>query len=216
MAIFWRIKSRNSTILSSTHENFPRISSELAADDPRPEGQTMRPCNSFTLAALFLAFTPLAFTQTAPSGPYTESCHNIAMKGNTLRAQCQSVDGKWNSVELRNAKSCAQGLTNINGVLSCQTGIIPPGSYIGTCTDFNLHGSTLLASCRNDKGTDVATELRKANLCTGDIANKNGSLKCVALEKSAEKKDEKKDDKKGDKKHRLWPFKRGDKAEKSS
>ena len=50
----------------------------------------------------------------------------------------------------------------------------------------------------------------------GDIANKNGSLKCVALEKSAEKKDKKKDDKKEDKKHRLWPFKRGDKAEKSS
>jgi hypothetical protein len=36
------------------------------------------------------------------------------------------------------------------------------------------------------------------------------------LEKSAEKKEEKKDDKKEDKKRRLWPFKRGEKAEKSS
>src|SRR5258707_1114605 len=110
MAIFWKIKSRNSTILSPTHENFPRISSELAADDPRPEGQTMRLFNSFTLTALLLAFSPLAFTQTAPSGPYTDSCQNIEMKGNTLRAKCQSADGKWSPVELRNARSCAQGV----------------------------------------------------------------------------------------------------------
>jgi hypothetical protein len=172
----------------------------------------------FALSALIvtLAFTPLAFTQTAPSGPYTDSCQNIEMKGNTLHAKCQSADGKWNAVELRNARSCADGVINLNGVLSCQAGIIPPGSYLSTCTDFNLHGTTLMASCRSEKGTDVAAELRNANQCTGDIANKNGSLKCVALEKSAEKKEEKKDDKKEDKKRRLWPFKRGEKAEKSS
>jgi len=41
-------------------------------------------------------------------------------------------------------------------------------------------------------------------------------LKCVALEKSAEKKDDRKDDKKDDKKHRVWPFKRGDKADSAS
>jgi len=177
---------------------------------------------NFALSALIVtfAFTPSAFTQTAPSGPYIDSCQNIEMKGNTLRAKCQSADGKWNAVELRNARSCADGVINLNGVLSCQSGIIPPGSYLSTCTDFNLHGTTLMASCRNEKGTDVATELRNANQCTGDIANKNGSLKCVALEKSAEKKEDKKedkkDDKKEDKKRRLWPFKRGDKAEKSS
>jgi hypothetical protein len=176
----------------------------------------MRLFRSIAFSALALAFLQSAFAQTAPSGPYTDSCQNIEMKGSTLHAKCQSADGKWNAAELRNAKSCADGVVNLNGVLSCQTGIIPPGSYLSTCTDFNLHGTTLMASCRNEKGTDVASELRNANLCTGDIANKNGALKCVALEKSAEKKDEKKDDKKEDKKRRLWPFKRGDKADKSS
>lgn len=176
----------------------------------------MRLFNSFALSAIVVAFTPLAFAQTAPSGPYTESCQNIEMKGNTLRAKCQSADGKWGAAELRNARSCANGVVNLNGVLSCQAGIIPPGSYLSTCTDFNFRGSTLLASCRNEKGTDVSAELRNANQCTGDIANKDGSLKCVALEKSAEKKEDKKEDKKDDKKRRLWPFKHGDKAEKSS
>jgi hypothetical protein len=176
----------------------------------------MRLIKSFALSALAFAFLQSASAQTTPSGPYSDSCQNIEMKGSTLHAKCQAADGKWNAAELRNAKSCANGVVNLNGVLSCQTGIIPPGSYLSTCTDFNLHGSTLLASCRNEKGTDVAAELRNANLCTGDIANRNGSLKCVALEKSAEKKDEKKDDKKEDKKHRLWPFKRRDKVEKSS
>jgi len=176
---------------------------------------------NIALSALIVtfAFAPMAIAQSAPSGPYTESCQNIEMNGSTLHAKCQSADGKWAAAELRNAKSCANGVINLNGVLSCQSGIIPPGSYLATCTDFNFHGSTLLATCRNEKGTDVAAELRNATQCTGDIANKNGSLKCVALEKSAEKKEEKKDDKddkKDEKKHRLWPFKRGDKAEKSS
>ena len=176
----------------------------------------MRFFKSFALFALTFAFLQSASAQTVPSGPYTDSCQNIEMKGSTLRAKCQAADGKWNLAELRNAKSCADGVINMNGVLSCQTGIIPPGSYLSTCTDFNLHGTTLLASCRNEKGSDVTAELRNANQCTGDIANKNGSLKCVALEKSAEQKDEKKDDKKEDKKRGLWPFKHGDKADKSS
>jgi hypothetical protein len=176
----------------------------------------MRFLKSFALTALAMAFLPSAFAQTAPSGPYTESCQNIEMKGSTLKAKCQAADGKWNAAELRNARNCSYGVINMNGVLSCQTGVIPPGSYLGTCTDFNQHGTTLSATCRNDKGTDVAAELRNSNQCTGDIANRNGALKCVPLEKSAEKKDDKKDDKKEDKKHRLWPFKRGDKAEKSS
>ena len=177
----------------------------------------MRLFRSIALSALALAFLQSAFAQTAPSGPYTDSCQNIEMKGNTLHAKCQSADGKWNAVELRNARNCADGVIDLNGVLSCQSGIIPPGSYLSTCTDFNLHGATLMASCRNEKGTDIAAEkLRNANLCTGDIANKNGSLKCVSLKNRQRRKTKRRTTKKKTRSAAYGRLSVAIKAEKSS
>ena len=57
------------------------------------------------------------------------------MKGNTLRGKTPVSAGQKveSLVKLRNAKSGrVRGAINLNGVLSCQTGIIPPGSYLGT------------------------------------------------------------------------------------
>jgi hypothetical protein len=119
-----------------------------------------------------------------PRGSYTESCHDITMKGNTLHAICKSVDGREAPATLRDANRCVQGVANINGVLNCEVSdVLPPGSYISTCKDVRMQGSTLMASCDNGKGRSVAAELRYAHKCTGDILNENGKLKCTPIRK---------------------------------
>lgn len=157
-----------------------------------------------TLGLLFCSSYVAA--QTAPTGPYTASCQDIRMKGTTLHANCQTAEGKMTPATLPNAARCSDGVINLNGVLSCQSGTIPPGSYLSTCSDPRVQGTTLRANCKDDKGKDAGTELRNANQCVGDIVNKNGALRCVAAPGNpaaeAENKGAKKDEKK---KHRLWP-----------
>lgn len=157
--------------------------------------------------ALVAAATVASYAQTAPPpGPYRESCQNIEMKGATLRAQCRTAEGKWEKAELRKADRCSEGVVNINGILSCQAGTIPPGSYLTSCTDIRLTGTTLHAACANGKGRNVEADLHDANQCRGDIVNKDGDLRCVSSapstgqggkdDKSQEKKEEKKKKKK--------------------
>jgi hypothetical protein len=115
-----------------------------------------------------------------PSGSYTESCKDIRMKGTTLHAVCKSLDGREMPTSLRDANRCSQGVVNINGILNCQVSdVLPPGSYISTCKDVRLHGTTLYASCNNGKDHWLNAELRDANKCAGDIANQNGTLRCA-------------------------------------
>jgi hypothetical protein len=115
-----------------------------------------------------------------PSGSYTESCKDIKMKGTTLHAICKSIDGREMPTSLRDANRCSQGVVNINGILNCQVSdVLPPGSYISTCKDVRLHGTTLYASCNNGKDRWLNAELRDANKCNGDIANQNGTLRCA-------------------------------------
>lgn len=117
-----------------------------------------------------------------PPGSYTDSCRNIQMKGTTLHAVCKSLDGRELPTTLKNANSCAEGVSNINGILNCEvSGILPPGSYIATCKDVRLQGTTLLASCNDGKDHWVNASLRDVNRCKGDIANQNGALRCTAI-----------------------------------
>jgi hypothetical protein len=170
--------------------------------------------SAFAAVSLLVCGTCLP-AQTTPNGPYTATCQDIRMKGTTLHANCQTAEGKMTPATLPNAARCSDGVINLNGVLSCQSGTIPPGSYLSTCIDPRVQGTTLRANCKDDKGKDVSTELRNANQCVGDIANTSGALRCVASPANpaneAENKEAKKDEKK---KHRLWPLKRGDKGEK--
>jgi CVNH domain len=119
-----------------------------------------------------------------PRGSYTESCRDIKMKGHTLHAICKSADGRETPATLRDANRCAQGVANVNGVLNCEVSdVLPPGSYISTCKDVRMQGTTLMASCDNGKSGSVAAELRDAHKCTGDILNDNGKLKCTPIKK---------------------------------
>ena len=103
--------------------------------------------------------------------------------------------GNGTPLNFATPESCADGVMNLNGVLSCQSGIIPPGSYLSTCTDFNLHGTTLKPVAATKKEQTPPLSCAMPTSAPADIANKNGSFSAW-LEKSAEKKDDKKDDKK--------------------
>ncbi|HEX2330086.1 MAG TPA: CVNH domain-containing protein [Candidatus Angelobacter sp.] len=141
------------------------------------------------LAALFLMASACqtGTAQTAvPRGSYTQTCKNIDVKGNILRANCQSSDGKWVHTELKNADRCSEGVVNLDGLLTCQTETIPPGSYLTSCQDIRVLGNNLAASCKNSKGKMVKTELYNAGQCSGDITNLNGSLRCVKADKKTE------------------------------
>jgi hypothetical protein len=115
-----------------------------------------------------------------PSGPYVESCRNIRMKGATLYALCKSLDGREAPTFLRDANSCSQGVINLNGILNCQViDVLPPGSYISTCKDVRMKGTTLYASCNDGKDRWINAELHEAHKCSGDITNQNGALRCT-------------------------------------
>jgi hypothetical protein len=117
-----------------------------------------------------------------PGGSYTDSCRNIQMKGTTLHAVCKSVDGRELPTSLKDANRCTEGVANINGILNCESsGVLPPGSYIATCKDVKLQGSMLSATCNDGKDHWRNATLRDANKCNGDIANQNGTLRCVPV-----------------------------------
>jgi len=123
-----------------------------------------------------------AASPSQPAGSYTDSCRNIQMKGSTLHAVCKSLDGRELPTSLKDANRCAEGVANINGILNCEvSGVLPPGSYIATCKDVRLQGNTLSASCNDGKDHWRNTSMRDANKCGGDIANQNGTLRCVPI-----------------------------------
>ena len=116
-----------------------------------------------------------------PGGSYTDSCKNIQMKGTTLHAVCKSLDGRELPISLKEANRCAEGVANINGILNCEiSGVLPPGSYIATCRDVRLQGTTLYATCNDGKDHWLSASLRDLQKCSGDIANQNGMLRCTA------------------------------------
>lgn len=123
-------------------------------------------------------------TPSQPPGSYTQSCRDIRMKGSTLHAICKSVDGREAPTSLHDANRCAQGVVNVNGILNCEVSdVLPPGSYISSCKDVRLQGTTLAASCNNGKDRWVPAELRDAHKCSGDITNQNGALRCVPIKR---------------------------------
>lgn len=121
-----------------------------------------------------------------PAGPYTESCKNQQMKGTTLHAVCRSADGREMPVSLKEANRCSQGVANLNGVLTCVVNeVIPPGSYMATCKDIRVQGTTLYASCNDGSNKDrwIDARMRDAHKCSGDISNYHGELRCAEIKK---------------------------------
>ena len=118
-----------------------------------------------------------------PVGSYTQTCKDIRMKGSTLHAICKDHTGQESAAILRDANRCAHGVVNLDGILNCESDILPPGSYLSTCKDMRMQGPNLHASCNDGKDHWLSAELRDANKCSGDIVNQNGVLHCVTFTK---------------------------------
>ena len=55
---------------------------------------------------------------------------------------------------------------------------IAPGSYQSSCTNVQMNGSTLTATCTAPNGQYITTSINAAQCRGGDIANVNGRLAC--------------------------------------
>lgn len=56
----------------------------------------------------------------APRGSYSQTCQNVTVAGNTLRASCQKKNGKWRNTSLNNYNRCNGDIQNDNGKLRCR------------------------------------------------------------------------------------------------
>lgn len=54
-----------------------------------------------------------------PTGPYSQTCRQIYVRGDTLRAQCQNRAGQWVWTQLNDWDSCRSAIVNLDGVLHC-------------------------------------------------------------------------------------------------
>jgi len=57
--------------------------------------------------------------RTVPQGTYTQTCRQIYVRGDTLRAQCETRDSRWVWSELNDWDSCRSGIVNLDGQLHC-------------------------------------------------------------------------------------------------
>jgi hypothetical protein len=127
------------------------------------------------------------------SGPYSQTCQRISMRGSTLKAKCQTSNGRWHSTSLQNFDQCNGGIVNDNGNLRCGTegnrgwyhgqndrgpNGTPSGSYTQSCQDIRTSGNTLEANCSMSNGDWKRASLQDFNLCNGEIVNDNGRLRC--------------------------------------
>lgn len=140
-----------------------------------------------------------------PAGSYQQSCINARVRNNMLIANCTNNSGQRVRSSI-NVNACANAdIGNINGQLSCvrnghmygrgrgrygrgRSGLyrpgygagVPAGSYQQSCSNAQMSGSTLTASCRANNGGYVTSYLDISQCrSTDDIGNVNGQLRCV-------------------------------------
>jgi len=58
-------------------------------------------------------------------------------------------------------------------------GTVPSGSYQQSCTNARVRGNVLFASCMNNNGQRVRTQIPVGQCGRSDIGNINGQLSCV-------------------------------------
>jgi hypothetical protein len=163
----------------------------------------MRYLTTFSLILLTaLLWHPRASAQNdVPSGSYVQTCRDIRTVGNTLEAVCDNGNGDWTVSSLRNIDRCISGIENLYGHLGCtkakyvgqitttyyyppghkrgyvQSGL-PSGSYLDTCNDAHISGSTLVATCETGDGSSRRSSLHYFNECSSSVVNINGRLAC--------------------------------------
>src|SRR5882672_11245764 len=123
--------------------------------------------------------TSKAMAMEGPPGTYRETCRDIRMRGDDLRARCKDEYGGWREAALDGADRCWGDIANNNGRLVCEMrGSFPAGSYLETCRDVRRHYDGIRAVCRNRRGRWVETYLERFGDCRGRIINDDGRLRC--------------------------------------
>jgi len=137
------------------------------------------------------------------SGTYVQTCAPIYVRGDDLRARCQTQDGRWVWTSLDGFERCHEGIINIDGRLRCGGGDrddrdhdgdrdhdrdrdrdhdrdrgLPRGTYVQTCRDIQVQGDRLHAQCQASDGRWHGTDLDDVGRCRGDITNVEGRLVC--------------------------------------
>ena len=131
--------------------------------------------------------------ETAPSGSYQQSCTNVRMGGTMLTGTCTDPNGNNITTTLDISNCNGSDVANMNGRLQCsgigyynrdsgygygQYGSAPPGSYQASCTNVNMRGSMLTATCTPASGNPFTSTLDFLSCYCSDIANRNGGLQC--------------------------------------
>jgi hypothetical protein len=115
-----------------------------------------------------------------PRGSYRETCRDIEVRGDQLRARCEDVYGGWNTTTL-DFDRCVGDIVNDNGRLQCTRRggrVVPPGNYTQSCSRIYVQGDTLRALCQTEDNRWVWSQLNEWDDCRGGIWNENGRLRC--------------------------------------
>lgn len=140
-----------------------------------------------------------------PAGGYSQTCREVRVRYNVLRAKCQTGDGGWTDTALESFASCNGAIENISGQLRCvaprrdhddgyrdrdrdrdhdgdrdrDRDRIPGGSYSQTCRDIRSYGNSLRAVCQDGRGAWIETSINDLDRCVGEIVNDDGRLECT-------------------------------------
>jgi hypothetical protein len=114
-----------------------------------------------------------------PAGSFSQTCINLVLSGATLTGDCVNLNGVFTKSTLEVA-DCRSGVSNIDGVLSCEKGTAaaPKGSYKETCRNIVVSGSLVKAQCRQRNGSYTDAEIDFATCGTVAIRNVDGKLAC--------------------------------------
>jgi CVNH domain len=116
-----------------------------------------------------------------PRGSYEQSCRDISVQGDRLRARCQTSDGRWLDAALDDFDRCVGDIVNYEGRLGCTRRggrSVPQGTYSQTCRQIYVDGDFLRAQCETRDGHWTWTQLNDWDGCRSGIVNLNGQLHC--------------------------------------
>jgi hypothetical protein len=113
-----------------------------------------------------------------PPGTYQQSCNNISVRGDDLRARCKDNYGHYHDTVLDHADRCWGDISNNNGNLVCLQRGGPSGSFTQSCRDISVRWGVMRARCQTRDGRWVDTSLDQYSRCNGEITNEDGELRC--------------------------------------
>ena len=135
--------------------------------------------HSMVLAFFVGAMVLSAAAADIPPGSYQQTCRDIKLRGDSLRAKCETTRYQWVRTQLDDVDRCVGDITNIDGQLTCNKNNAPPqGTYLETCKNVRVRYNTLWARCKNMNGQWVDTSLNDFNRCRDGIGNADGQLRC--------------------------------------